>query len=1142
MLARRKLEYTDFSAGITENLVPGKMNAYARADNKLITRDKQLETRPGSKIYGDTLYQLPTGQQRVGALFPFHNDSELFAQSGREVYRAATTWEHLLGPTGNSAFASNTTGSRVLSAENRKRLYMVSDSGDGPQMVYPDESGAYQLKQAGLPKVVFDPTYSDIGLLSAAITLAVAVKTAMQTHYSDTASHVTAHSSAASALSALVAPANLSDLITYVGTLKTQYNLHISDAQLDDVSGPQVYHANAQKRATASGSHLGRHSVLNALASTRLDAPTDLDTTVAVLNDLRTRYNFHTYSTLTHINAITSLTTGGYWPATAGTYSTNLTGYGLNAVVLSEVRQNSLTVADTTVYNPVFSEQLGTLLAYVNQVKSEYNTHLGSTSHDAVDSENLITVADATDAFSAYVIMAHLEFFYWWHYSDAATLENGGSALLNAHTFTGTITTASPIIASSSLDNVGGPWTNLRLSYATWSPGGPFWQKVTLSASATALVTSDTTAGQLTFNHPLTPGVFSGVPAIDWRIVSNRYHYGLDFAAGSVTNPTRYAARVGNYDLTSLDSASLLSSVVAFQGMLKTHQISGWVSQTVNENVVYFVTHTGQSSTNYTTHYAVDSGDVPGSVWPQATIIVDGETLTSPEGVDYFDNPPETGPVLYSFVWRHDYRVESILFTDESTPAQYSQLTWVPSPSQDDDTALYPTTLSSLPVLSNAANENWDTSNIYLDIYRTITNGQSFFKVGSVTNGTTTFVDEVTDDDLISGQNLYTTGGVVANDQPPASRFITMMNSTAYYGYVTDITSGEVFPNRVLQSIQGAPAAVPATFFDDLDDELSGLANFNSSAIALCLSSLYRLEGTYNELGQNGITHQEISKTMGNVSAESIVTTEVGIFFCGTNGISWTDGYTARVVSTELDLTYASYIETNTQRLAISGAYDRLRRRVYWKFKSNPTTEECDLMWVLDLNWGISEKMSFTTMSGGARFTPTALSFYRNRLIRGDALGYVFKYDPLYKNDPLIDPDEDATDWLEQPILWDFESCSTNFGSSQVKKWVTRITVQGKNRSNLSLQISHKNDNGKSGYSSLVPIRIRNNVRWGDYRARWGDVSCLWKYDGMIDDFRRFNAGTLRCDWKSVRMQNAYVIVDNSDDADTAGYATEDGA
>ena len=434
-------------------------------------------------------------------------------------------------------------------------------------------------------------------------------------------------------------------------------------------------------------------------------------------------------------------------------------------------------------------------------------------------------------------------------------------------------------------------------------------------------------------------------------------------------------------------------------------------------------------------------------------------------------------------------------------------------------------------MLANTNGTNYDTANIFLDIYATIGDGTVFYLAGTVTNGTTTFTDSNLDANLQDNQELYTTGGVVNNDAPPQAKFIHILNGTAYYGNIVD--TGEAFPYRIRQSIQNDPDSCPAFFFDDLDDEITGVTSWRNYVLALCKNSFYRMEGGFNELGQGALTHEKLSDQVGCVAHSSIVRTEFGIFFCGTNGIYWTDGYTFTRLTTELEATYATMISTDRQKSRISVAYVRSTRRVVWSMMSNPTGQDCDVAWTLDLNWGISEKASFTTMSGGTSFAPSALTFFNGQLIRGDSRGYIFVHDPAHKADPIIDTSAAATAWLKQPIIYDYESCASDFGMPQAKKWATRLSIQARNDSNLSAHIYHKSDVDKHGWRALTPIRSRTNCTWGDPSVLWDDATTgpkiYWNPQGMIDTSRRLPAGSLRCTWKAIKITNANVVIARSD-------------
>lgn len=1124
MLQRQKLEYMDFSAGISENTVPGKPNAYARADNLIITRDKHLETRAGSAALSDTLYVLPSMYTRVGALFNFYNDTALLAQTSKDFfYQLAGTWTTLLGPTSNHAFNSNSSTSRVASAQWRQHLYMVTDSGDGPQVFYFDNSGTAQLRTAGLPRPVFSPLYTNSQWLSAGITLATTLVTAMISHISDhgtgSFAHLAQQTAVTTALAALSTPTTLSQLITYVQAVVTQYNLHITDAQLD-VAGPQVYHINKQKVANLSTPFYGRYSVLNQLASTSLASPTDLPTTIAVLNDVRNRYNMHTYATLTHQNAVTLLSTGGTFPS-------DITGYGKYACATAPVVQNIVitintdptdNIAPTTIYSPGVSGNLGVFCAYINQVKAEFNAHLANaTYHNAPDTDNQIVISNCTDILSATIVMAHLEFFFWWHYQDSLLNENGAFQFWTVDIANTGVTNGSPTISGSygSINYAGLYVQNMIYGPSAWA----VWNLGQLCVAQRVSILSNTSStitlsSNISTAASATATFLVANPTANMRFSTSIYHYGLDnFTGTPITTPISYNARVLAFDYSLSEPNSLILEASAFLGYFKTHELSQWQANNTDPTQPrYYISNT-QSAVLYAVHQAPVN---VGGIWPQAAVPNPaGGNYNSVQAANYFTlaSVSTMGSALYTFVWRYNYTAGGLFFENDSTPALLSTFQWQANPSGPlpSQASPYPVTLSGFPVLTNASNQNWDTANIVLDIYRTITNGQSFFLVGTVTNGTTTFTDTVTDTQLVSNEPLYTTGGVLQNDQPPASKFITLINSTAYYGYCTDITSGQIFPNRILQSIPSAPYAVPAENFDDLDDTLTGLSNFNNYVVAFCRTKIYRMEGSYDELGNGLLTHVQIAPTVGAISHASIVQTDYGIFFCGTNGIYWTDGFTLTRVTGELEATYNGLISTSTQQARINGVYDKLTRRVYWTFCSSSGVSECDVAYILDLNWGISEKMSFTTFSG-ANFSPSALVIFNSQLIRGTSYGFLFQHGSQYTSDqtPLLaQTSTPSTQWAPQAIIYDFKSCQTHFGSSQFKKWVTRVTFQGQAQTPLYMQINRSNNNNPT-YLPLVPVR-----------------SILTS--GMIDTYRRMPAGSLRCDWMAIEFTNASLILYGSD-------------
>lgn len=1137
-LPTQRFEANDFSGGITENFISGTPRTYLEADNLWVTRDKQLETRPGSVPLPGTLSQLPSGIARVNYLINFNNDEALYALSGKHFYyqNATPAWVELTGPTGQSLFSGNDTDSKVAYGEWRRHIFLVTDGPSSPQKVYRDSSNVMQLRNAGLPKPVFISGYSGSLLLSAAIQKVVDIATAFQSHFSDAGSgdfaHLVAHTAAATAMAGILAapPTSEATVVSSTQILETYYDAHLLDAQ--NLSGGQVYHIGIALNYTTSSA--GYMPVLNISRSSALAPTTTLATAVESLNDLGFKYAFHTWATITHQNAVTSFITGG-------TYSTRSSGYGAYATsaVISPIRNEASPYVNASTY--------GTLFAYINNIKNEYNSHLrrGGHSdsfevHSVRDTSNLVIPSDAgtgSGLYLAIIIACHLEFFFWYHFRDAR-YNNNASILATDQAFynvtctvtagSATLTSASSTVALDAL--IGYRVVNLvgDSPLTLWTmPASPG-----VCTSETTLVTAaDVGAGTLTLDHNI--AIPNGTYVL--RLSYSNFHFGAHEPVGTVsplapiTTPASYTARLSQLDYTLQDTSALLDELAIFWGLFKTHALYNWTATNPTTNTsltVYTMAASIYASANYNVHGMATVSTSEN--FPLTPVVVNGAIDPT-----YYDTPPIPGTYLYTFVYRYDYTVGGISFTDLSTPSQEVSISATASIKADNPStlALYPISLVNLPYFLNTSTDNWDLNNVYVDVYRTILNGSTFFKVGSVLNRITVFTDSVIDENLDAGDELYTTGGVVGNDQPPKARFFHILNNYGYYGYVTDITSGEVLKNRFMQSLQFDLDSVPATFYDDLDEDLTGISSFKNYPIVFCARSFYRMEGNLNELGQGIIVHEKVSDSVGAITHDGIVKTEDGVFFCAQNGFYWTDGYSFTRISTELDKTYLTLVSTEAQIDRINSGYDHSTRRVHWNFMSDPTGSECDVTYTLDLNWGVSEKSTFTTASGGLSYQPSAMVLYQDQLIRGDARGYLFKHDPQYLSDPRVDTSLPVASWTKQPLIYDFQTCATDFGSSQMKKWVTRVTLQGRAVSDLSLAINHKTDDNRGGFRPLTTIRDWRYCRWGDPAVSWDNTTPdpLWSYTGMIDTYRRFTAGTLRCEWKQLQLTNANVIICNSD-------------
>ncbi|MES2212772.1 MAG: hypothetical protein V4490_06510, partial [Pseudomonadota bacterium] len=112
--------------------------------------------------------------------------------------------------------------------------------------------------------------------------------------------------------------------------------------------------------------------------------------------------------------------------------------------------------------------------------------------------------------------------------------------------------------------------------------------------------------------------------------------------------------------------------------------------------------------------------------------------------------------------------------------------------------------------------------------------------------------------------------------------------------------------------------------------------------------------------------------------------------------------------------------------------------------------------------------------------------------------------------------------------IYNYQSCAYNFGTDFIRKYVTRVSTVCQNETDLSLQIVSNNDDSRL-IGNLAPIRFRGNIVWGDPDIYWGDPQLVWDKLGLISDFRRFPAGSMRCLYKQIYLTNAFVAIINSD-------------
>lgn len=489
---------------------------------------------------------------------------------------------------------------------------------------------------------------------------------------------------------------------------------------------------------------------------------------------------------------------------------------------------------------------------------------------------------------------------------------------------------------------------------------------------------------------------------------------------------------------------------------------------------------------------------------------------------------PNIKNFVYAFTYFYEYNVGTMLFSDESSP------TIIPARViEKTDIITFFSNISNLKHLQNGNAFNYDVNNVVIRIYRTTNNGSVFYYLGDVVNGSTTFIDSVSDTVLVNRPGLYTNGGISGNDEPSPAKHIFECNNTYY---TLNIKQGTKFlPYRLKQSITNDPDSSPDDFFVDFKGTLRGGVGIGRSPVVFTESQTVRLDGIIDEAGQGGIQREIISHTVGAASHNGIVRTSKGVYFPSYNdGFYFTDGYSAPTklakkdaFSSKIDKHYKGLVSSETKRSRIQGVYDAQNNRVFWTVQDK--LSDNDKIYVYD-----ETHDAFTTIS--SKIMPTAIAVDNEDLIIGDSRGYLFRMSYDFYNFPVVDTAKEPDLWDEEPIIFSWKSIHFDGGDGSINKWFNKINVQGNPETSVSMAI-RSYTNGEDTYKELAPIRMISSITWGDFSFMWGDQAFIWDRVSTMNQTRRFPHGRLRARQRQVEFTNAYVEI-NSNTADEATYVT----
>ena len=482
-----------------------------------------------------------------------------------------------------------------------------------------------------------------------------------------------------------------------------------------------------------------------------------------------------------------------------------------------------------------------------------------------------------------------------------------------------------------------------------------------------------------------------------------------------------------------------------------------------------------------------------------------------------------SGSYAYAFSYFDSYTVGSHSTTfNNFGPNLYVQAASIAAPNVSS------VSITGIPVLSNGSTSNYNTSGLKVYIYRTINGGNVYYQVGSVTNGTTTFTDNVSDATLQStGLQLYTNNGVYENTPPPAAKYITSVNGITYYGNIPG------YPNRLMQSNPNQADCVPVLNTIDFPDQVMGLSNYNGNPLVFTTTHVFLVNGNYTSTGQGSVTWTDITKTIGCVSAASIVQTRLGVFWAAQDGFYWTDGFSFQKISDSINNTYSKIVSTSTIASRICGTYDSVANNIYWGCQLVANGSDNDSFLTLALRWGVSTESTFLTRSNAGVFYPTAVCMFQGNLLHGNKNGYLLSHQSSYNYDAYINPATTPSNWDRKALIPTVSTVVSSLGLPNKRKWVPKVLLTMQNESNISVQIYSVNDDS-SNEVALLPFRFRGNFVWGDPNPIWGNNNLYWAYFNAILQMFRFPAGNMRCSYKQLVVTSAFTNIYRSADIGNA--------
>jgi len=384
------------------------------------------------------------------------------------------------------------------------------------------------------------------------------------------------------------------------------------------------------------------------------------------------------------------------------------------------------------------------------------------------------------------------------------------------------------------------------------------------------------------------------------------------------------------------------------------------------------------------------------------------------------------------------------------------------------------------------------------------------------------------DDKLIFNEEAYFNGGVLSYDSlPQGPYYFTVNNQIGYYANVVNNIQ------RVYQSAPSVVHATPTGLFVDFNDEITGINSFLDKPIVFTATKTWRMEGEKASDGSGRIIQRTISDEFGCISNQSVVQTNIGVFYWAANGIIYTDGLRAFRVTDHLIVRYNNWLanlratdsEIGPQQLR--GTFDELNRLVYWSCWDKAKKP---FQIVMSLQEGPSPTMPFR-VNNGLRYwdwngdpgiVALPVDLYETR-----AMHYSSDTRELYKAQKNV-IQKALPDTPGGVVL--YKSIAFDFGMPWSRKFTTKImlNLRDLNKAGVSMTPLSWND------LQAEPDRLANCLNYqhmiwaGDYHTpndqtdlehffQQSDVQ--WKTDHIVT-YKRHFSGRIRNVYKQVGFES----------------------